>query len=122
MRAEKTHDYPEGTPKVATAQPCVTAPTGERRCTNEAVGPSGPLSFNGRTRPAEPSTFHRAWAEGVKWVDFVVGSSGVPSTQSTPRGKSEVPEHVNQYVSGTRLPATAWPRQTRPSTGRDGEL
>ena len=22
-----------------------------------------------------------------------------------------VPEHVNQYVSGTHLPATAWPRQ-----------
>ena len=29
-----------------------------------------------------------------------------------------VPEHVNQDVSGTHLPATAWPRQMRPSQGR----
>ena len=29
-----------------------------------------------------------------------------------------VPEHVNQDVSGTHLPATAWPRQMRPSTGK----
>ena len=31
-----------------------------------------------------------------------------------------VPEHVNQDVSGTQLPATAWPRQMRPSTGSCG--
>ena len=29
-----------------------------------------------------------------------------------------VPERVNQDPSGTHLPATAWPRQMRPSTGR----
>ena len=31
-----------------------------------------------------------------------------------------VPEHVNQDVSGTHPPATAWPRQMRPSTGSCG--
>ena len=29
-----------------------------------------------------------------------------------------VPERVNQDPSGTHLPATAWPRQMRPSTGK----
>ena len=29
-----------------------------------------------------------------------------------------VPERVNQDPSGTHLPATAWPRQMRPSQGR----
>ena len=29
-----------------------------------------------------------------------------------------VPERVNQDPSGTHLPATAWPRQMRPSKGR----
>ena len=28
-----------------------------------------------------------------------------------------MPEYVNQYVSGTRPPTTAWPRRTRPSAG-----
>ena len=31
--------------------------------------------------------------------------------------QASVPEHVNQDVSGTHLPATAWPRQMRGGVG-----
>ena len=43
----------------------------------------------------------------------------VPSSNAgtVPR-QGLVPERVNQYTSGTHLPATAWPRQMRPSTGK----
>ena len=51
---------------------------------------------------------------------YPAGGANLRSTVSWP--SKLVPEHVNQYVSGTHLPATAWPRQMRPSTGSDGEL
>ena len=38
--------------------------------------------------------------------------------QGSSRDTGLVPERVNQYPSGTHLPATAWPRQMRPSTGK----
>ena len=32
--------------------------------------------------------------------------------------QASVPEHVIRYMSGTPLPATAWPRQRRPASGK----
>ena len=49
-------------------------------------------------------------------VDFDAPCSDAGVSQSTPKGgKGEIhstPVHVNQYVAGVSLPATAWPRQT----------
>ena len=39
-KKEKSTTVPKGAPNKVTAQPSVTAPTGERRCTNEAVRPN----------------------------------------------------------------------------------
>ena len=46
-----------------TAQPCVTAPTGERRAQMRQYDPCGSVQCDGRTRPAEPNTYHRGRAE-----------------------------------------------------------
>ena len=101
-----------------------------RRCTNEAVRsaririvrwpyPAGGAQcvlshVGGGARCVLP---HPGMGVKYGWSEFVP-SSDAGSTQPPPRGKNIVPEHVNQYVSGTRLPATAWPRQTRPASGR----
>ena len=83
---------PTGELPMKTAQPCVTAPAGERGDAqmrqSEPRGSVSSMAVPGRRGPL---AFHRKWVE-----------------------QAPVPVQVNQDLAGTHLPATAWPRQMRP--------
>ena len=83
-----------------TAQPCVTAPEGER-CDAQMrqldVRPKRVSEWMAVSGRRGQHTFYRMLAEAVQNEAWQL-----------------VPEHVNQDVSGTHLPATAWPRQVCP--------
>ena len=49
-----------------TARPCVNAPAGDEAVQIEAVRATRLSEFDGRSRPAGPSAFHRTRAEGLR--------------------------------------------------------
>ena len=141
-RGQRPTTVPKEHPRKSHGAAVCNCPRGGEASQNEAVR-SRPTCRTRSTRTSSvemavpgrrrPNTFHSVWADApvcsdtpVREVDFVVGISGEPSTQSTQRGEQRgyvsTPPHVNQDVGGESLPATAWPRQTlwatRPAPSR----